>query len=194
HLRGARPPRTDISAPPSLARRPQRSVRAYKGSGADLGAMLGDAVVIAGDGARADIGARTDAGVADIGEVIDLGTFGELRLFDLDEIADLGVRAKLRAWPQSGVGTDFRVRPNMRIDEVAETMNGRAVLDDHAGAEKHVRLDDHVPADFGVMAEKHRLRRDERRPFGHDLVAQPGLHGGFGLGKLDARIHAEHFV
>ena len=39
---------------------------------ADLGAVLVDAVVIAGDGAGADIGARADACVADIGEVIGL--------------------------------------------------------------------------------------------------------------------------
>ena len=53
--------------------------------------MLGEAVIVAGDGAGADIGARADARVADIGEVVDLGAFGDVGLLDLDEIADMGL-------------------------------------------------------------------------------------------------------
>ena len=50
---------------------------------------LARAVVIAGDGAGADIGAGADAGVADIGEVIGLGAGLDHGLLDLDEIADV---------------------------------------------------------------------------------------------------------
>ena len=56
----------DIGAVADLDRRHQRRVRADEGAVADIGAVLGDAVVIAGDGAGADIGARADPRVADI--------------------------------------------------------------------------------------------------------------------------------
>ena len=52
-------------------------------------------------------------------------------------------------------------------------------------------LDDDVPADLGIPAEKHRLGRDERRAVRHRRIAQPALHDGFGRGELGARIHAE---
>src|SRR6516165_6676965 len=47
---------TDIGALPDLDRRHQRRVRANEGATADVGAVLGGTVVIAGDRAGADIG------------------------------------------------------------------------------------------------------------------------------------------
>ena len=86
--------RSDIGALADLDRRHQRRVRADKGAGADLGAMLVEAVIVAGDGAGADISARADAGVADISEMVNLGALADLGLLDLDEIADMGVRRR----------------------------------------------------------------------------------------------------
>src|SRR4051812_45813980 len=46
-----------------LHRRHQGGIGADKGARADLGVRLGEAVIVAGDGARADIGAFPDRGV-----------------------------------------------------------------------------------------------------------------------------------
>ena len=83
--------RSDIGALADLDRRDERGVGADEGVGADLGAMLGEAVIVAGDGAGADVSARADAGIADIGEMVNLGALADLGLLDLDEIADMRV-------------------------------------------------------------------------------------------------------
>ena len=100
--------RADIGALADLDRRHQRGVGADKGAGADLGAMLVEAVIVAGDGAGADISARADAGIADISEVVNLGALADLRLLDLDEIADM------RVLGESGAGPQPRERPDRR--------------------------------------------------------------------------------
>src|SRR5690606_1509594 len=58
-------------------RRDQRRVRADEGAVADHGAMLVGPVVIAGDGAGADVDVTPDAGVADVGQMIDLAALAE---------------------------------------------------------------------------------------------------------------------
>ena len=65
-----------------------------------VGAVLVAAVVIAGDGAGADIGAGADEGVADIAQMIGLGAGLDRRFLDLDEIADARALAEPRARPQ----------------------------------------------------------------------------------------------
>src|ERR1700685_947144 len=88
HILGDHRARAHIGAVADLARRPQRRVRADERVLADLGAVLGAAVVIAGDGAGTDIGAGADEGVADIAQVIDLGAGLYHGLLDLDAITD----------------------------------------------------------------------------------------------------------
>ena len=62
------------------------------------------------------------------------------------------------------------------------------------GADDDVRLDEHVLADPGVMAEEHGFRRHQRRALRHDLAAQTLLHRSFGLRKLGAGVHAENLI
>src|SRR5262249_57986697 len=100
----------------------------------------------------------------------------DLRLLDLNEVADLGCRSKLRPRPEPCEGAHFGICPDMRFDKVAERADGRSVLDDDAWADEHVRLNDHVLSDLGVVAEEDSLRRDKCRTFGHRLVAQSLLH------------------
>src|SRR3954447_7948650 len=61
--------RADIGAIFDLHRRNQRGIRANKCACSDLGPMLVEAVVIAGDGAGADVCSGTHARIAQIGEV-----------------------------------------------------------------------------------------------------------------------------
>ena len=81
-------------------------VRADEDAGADLGAVLGDAVVVAGNGTRADVGAVAHRRVADVGQVVDLGAFADLGVLDLHEVADVGVVRELRAGAEAGEGAD----------------------------------------------------------------------------------------
>ena len=50
-----------------------------------VGAVLGDAVVVGEDRARADVGALADLGVADVGQVRHLGAVADLGVLGLDE-------------------------------------------------------------------------------------------------------------
>lgn len=81
-------------------RRHQRTVRANERARADIGEGFAETIIIAGNGPRADIGFRTDAGVADIGQVIDLGSGFHRGLLDFNEIADMGILADIRPRPQ----------------------------------------------------------------------------------------------
>ena len=69
--------RADDRAVADADRRDQRAVRADEGARADLGPIFAEAVVIAGDGARADVGFRADRRVADVAQVIGLGALAE---------------------------------------------------------------------------------------------------------------------
>ena len=88
------------------------SVAAWRGawrpSLADDGLVLVDAVVVAGDGASADVGAFADLRVAEIGEMAGLGAFAELRFLGFDEVADVRVLADLAAGAEVREGADLR--------------------------------------------------------------------------------------
>src|SRR5512133_2110983 len=78
----------------------------------DAGLVLLLAVVVAGDGARADVRAGAHEGVADVGEVVRLGALAEPRLLGLDAVADVrpladvAPRAQARERPQARPGGD----------------------------------------------------------------------------------------
>ena len=69
----------------------KEGVRADERALADHGPVLAVSVVVARDGAGADVDLRPDARVAEIGKVADLGARTEIDVLDLDE-ADLGLR------------------------------------------------------------------------------------------------------
>src|SRR6185369_2035314 len=69
----------------------QSRVGADECSSPDHGAILAEPIVIAGDGPRADVRARTDLSVADVGQMVDLRAFPDRRLLQLNEIPDLGL-------------------------------------------------------------------------------------------------------
>src|SRR6058998_1294070 len=72
----------------------QGRVRADEGAPADRGAVLREPVVVAGDGAGADIRVGADGRVADVGEVVHLRAGAELGVLDLDEVADAHLLAE----------------------------------------------------------------------------------------------------
>ena len=88
HVLGDDRARTDIGALADLHRGHQRGVGADERALADQRLVLGKAVIVAGDGAGAEVGIGADMGVADIGEMIDLGAGLDRRGLGLDEVAD----------------------------------------------------------------------------------------------------------
>ena len=75
----------------------------------DHGAVLVHAVVVARDGAGADIHVASYAGVAHVGEMVGLRAHADVGRFDFDEIADVHLRREL------GAGPDARVRPDPAV-------------------------------------------------------------------------------
>jgi hypothetical protein len=95
-------------APRRSDRRHQRAVGADEGALADHRRIFEEAVIIAGDGAGADVGARADLGIADIGSGDWPWRRAEPRLLDLDEIADLRLSRRCRR--RGGAGHRGRSR------------------------------------------------------------------------------------
>ena len=91
-------------------RRHQRRVGADKRARADVGVVLAETIIVAGDGARPDVGPRADTGVADIAQVVDLGSGLDHRFLDLDEVADVDALMQVGARPQAGIRAETGVR------------------------------------------------------------------------------------
>ena len=156
--------------------------------------MLCHAVVIADDGAGAEIAAGAEPRVADIGKMIDLGAGLDHRLLDLDEIADVYVLAEPRPRPQPPIRSDQGALAHVRAVEVGERADHRVVFDRDARTEHHVGLDRHVAAEFGIDGEKHRLGRHQRHARVQRRLAQPLLERRFRFGELCLGIDAAHVV
>ncbi len=153
--------------------------------------MFGHAVVVAGDGARADVGARTDVGIADVGQMVDLGTGGDLRVLDLYEVADVHVLGQFRARTQAGVGADDRPARDVAPLEVAERADAGPGFDRDAGTEDDVRFDHRVTPQDSVGGEEHRIGCREGDAVVERLRAHPGLERGLGGGEFGPSVDAQ---
>ena len=102
------------NAPSAMADgRHQYGVRAHEYTGADGGTVLGEAVIVAGDGAGADVAAGAYFRVAKIGQVVGLGTGTQPRRLQLHEVADMGGRLHHRAGSQPGKRSDDGASPDL---------------------------------------------------------------------------------
>gem|GEM_PF-4786408 len=86
----------------------QGGITANKGAPAYLREMFVFSIIVAGDGSRADIAARTDLGIAKVTQMIGLGPLPQARLFQFHKISYMGLRLK------NGSGAQPRVRPDQR--------------------------------------------------------------------------------
>src|SRR5207248_5988150 len=130
-------------------RRHQRRVRADERAVLDPGLVLEEAVVVAGDGAGADVDLAPDHGIADIGQMIGLAALAEPRRLELDEIADVDIGAELRARAEACEGTHNRAVTDDRTHDVAHGADPHALAHPHARAEYHGGLDHGVAPDRG---------------------------------------------
>src|SRR3954454_19748401 len=159
-----------------------------EGALANHGLIFRKAVVIAGDRACADVGSRTDRGIAYIREVIHLRACRDVCLLELDEIAHLGLLGKPRSGTDPSERANARLGPDGCTLDMAECVDSRAVGDTDAGTEDDMRLDRDVAAELRVVCEPDALRVDQGRPLLKRLLAASALPLQLEVGELDAAI------
>src|ERR1700730_16285971 len=139
-------PRSDIGAVTDLDRRHQGAIRADERMRANLRAILGEAVVIAGNRSRADIRPGADARISNVAQMVNLGARADLRGLHLDEIADVHVLREAAAGAQPGEGADRRILADRRALQIGKRADAAAFADAHTRTEDHMWLDDNVTA------------------------------------------------
>src|SRR5947209_13087914 len=117
----------DVGAIADAHRRDQRRVGPDEDAVADGRRMLRYAVVIAGNGAGADVGVASNARIAEIGQMVRLGPFAHHRLFQFDEVADVRARADMIVAAQSRKGPHHRAGVNAARSDHAIGFDGYAV-------------------------------------------------------------------
>ena len=88
--------------------------------------MLVDAVVITRDRAGANVDARPNFGIADVGQVIDLAAISNRALFYLNKVSDLDVIGECRARAQTCEWSALAVVTARGSFDVAIGVNHRA--------------------------------------------------------------------
>ena len=169
------------------------------------------AVIIAGDGARADVGPRADLGVAQITQVVGLGPFAQAGLFKFHEVAHMGVGFQHRAGPQSRKRPDQRALAYPRAFEMRKgTYLGAPA--DQAVAQHAMRGHKRPAPDFrpaahfagagqfrarlhqGQRTHPDQIRRVQDDARGQQPFRRAGAQQFFQVGKLQGGIDAQQAV
>src|SRR6185436_18686866 len=114
----------------------------------DYRAVLVGAVVVAGDGAGADVDVAPDRGIPDVGQVVRFGARADVGFLHFHEIADVHFLRQPRARPQPRVGPDAAVGADFRRVDMGERFDAGARAD--LGVLHHA-----VSADLDVVTELH---------------------------------------
>src|SRR5262249_16693752 len=117
-------------------------------------AALVEAVIVAGDGAGADVGPGADLGIAEIAQVIGLGAGVEPGILGLDEVADPGALADATAVAQPGERADHSAALDGSTLDVAVAQDLDLVGDGDAEAEADPGADRDVAAQPRVGGEE----------------------------------------
>src|SRR5258708_8291337 len=118
HVLGDRRAGRGVGVVADRDRRDERGVDAAVDAAADPRPVLGAAVVVGRDRARAEVRVVTDVGVADVGQVRHLGAGADVGILDLDERARLGALAQQRARPQVGERPDRRAIAALAFEQI----------------------------------------------------------------------------
>src|SRR5581483_7698052 len=189
-------------------RRDQHHVRADRGVVADDGAVLVGAVVVGGDGARADVNLAPDRAVADVREMVHLARFGDVGLLDFDEIADVHVVGEPGARAQPGERTDAAIGADLRfldntVRQYFRSRADRAVADHVVRSDaypvrkRHSSFEDDIDVDLDIAAARERaahiepLRVTQRHALIEELSRVVSLIRPFQVGELAFAVYAE---
>src|SRR5471030_3109043 len=111
--------RSDSGALGYYHRRHQLRIRTDKHIVADNGLMFIGAVIIAGNGARADIHPGANFGIAEVTQMPGFRPFAKPRFFHLDEITDMSPFSQLGARTQTGERTHGGVSAQFGVFQYA---------------------------------------------------------------------------
>ena len=160
--------------------------------------MLADSVVVARDGARADVRALADFGVADVAEMVLLDARLEAAGLDLGEVAEPGLAADggtgaqvregsdldfvLDLGPLQDAGPDVAVPADDRVDDLAAGADPGALADLRAAPQDDARIQDDVLGQLDGDVHVRPGRVHERHAGQHvaGVDGQPQLHLGRG--------------
>ena len=165
--------------------------------------MFIDAVVIAGDGPRADVDVTANAGVADVGEMADLGARTDRGLFDFNEVADVGPVRDVRLGSQAGEGSNLGILPRPRVldDRIGQDSAigaDGAILEEAVGAyadaiaQFYLTLEEAVDVDGdiapGPQPTPHvdAVGIEEGHPFAHEVLGDAALIASLQVRELQA--------
>ena len=104
-------------------RRNQGGIAPHEGVFADLSLVFAQAIVIARDGAGADVGTIADLGIAQIGQMIGFRSRAEASVLQLHEVADARIFADAVPLPQARERSNGDARFNVRIRDARERRN-----------------------------------------------------------------------
>ena len=177
--------------------------------------MLVRAVVVAGDGAGADVAVGADLRVAQVGQVRGLATPPEPRLLDLDEVADLGalgsehragaqVGERARRWrrrPGGCPSSDAVVVDARRRGPAPTSLSRRARSGRRSPRPARTRPRSARPGRSRCRARRARADRSRcapgraaSRPCVHQLGRLARVQRARRPGQLGARVHAQDLV
>ncbi len=126
--------------------------------------------------------------------MIGLGACAQRGVLHLDEIADLAALFHHSTGPEPRKGADRTAGTYTRAFQMAESVDRRTIGDSNAGAEHNIGFNRDIAAQLRVMAEEHRLGRDQRRPLRHRRFAPYSLPARFDCREFRARVDARHFI
>src|SRR5260370_1568813 len=201
----------DIRAVPDAHRRDEGCIAADKNFVPDRRRILMEAIIIAGNRARADVALRSDFRVAQVREVHGFGAFTDGAIFKFNEITDTraGLQVIVRAKEGKRTNDDVVVEAALRYhavwldgDVVAEdcvrqyaTRSNGAVRADFGLAQQlNAGFDDGVFARGHVGIDQHGLRQLDGDAVIHQRVALPLPEHAVDFGEISTCIATKHFA
>src|SRR5688572_6417886 len=173
--------------------------------------MLVYAVVVAGDGTRADVNVIPNISITKVGEMTSFRAFAEMRFFDFDEIADMRAFSQFSAGAQTGerpdrttafqhrifehaVRTDFTVIANHAIFQHAARTDFDAVTQFHVTFDNDIGVDQYIDAVRQFTAQIKPRWVHQHHAFEQQTLCLFTLIYALKTGKLQAVIHTIHFA
>ena len=176
----------------------------------DLGAVLGEIVVVGRDRPGAEVDAAPDCGVADVGQVRNLAPLTDRGVLYLDERTDLALGVQRRTRAQVGeradsgaaaddgqrrVGAgDRRVLPHLAVDERRVGSDRRPALDSCCAQDVRVRQHRDVGSERGCHVDPGRGRIQDRRTLELPATDGPRIERAGCFRQLHPVVHAERVL
>src|SRR5262249_4610339 len=143
---------------------------------------------------RADVDARPDVHVAEVGVVVGLGARAEARLLGLDEVAQVDLGPELAPRAHVGERADLGARADLRVVEDRVGLDRRPRADAGRAVEAHPRADLDVARELDVGIDGDRLGQGDGDALAHPRLGDAPPRGRVGAREVDAIVHAGHLL